>query len=256
MGPTPDTRAEYLVVDDQSFVRDIVKDYLTHMGITGIYEAGDGNEAIDVVRVLRGNVGCIISDFRMPNMSGLALLQAVRAGQTEAARDTPFVMLTMYADKFVLGLAMALEVDHFIAKPVSKNQLETRLAAIGQRPRPTLLPASEYARISVENALGPGWNDSSDTAETARAVSDIDKVVRSLAERDAAGVGDGGGSPDTAVELDVASLPTTGVLTRDVRTASGALLLAAGSRLNERIVDRLMDIEDLGEDLGLIQVRT
>jgi two-component system, chemotaxis family, chemotaxis protein CheY len=248
----PIERMSFLVVDDQAFVRDIVKDYLTQMGARLIHEADDGQTAIDILEVQGGAIDCIISDFKMPRLTGLELLQAVRADRTSAPRDVPFIMLTMYADRLVLGLAMAFEVDHFVAKPVSRAQLEARVASVAERARPELRPAAEYARISVREALGPALSDLDDQT----AVSAIPTVEETLRSLTVAATDDADTTKSDTVAVSLDAIPVNAVLARDLALPSGALLVPAGTRLTERVIDRLADVGELYSEMGVIYVNT
>jgi len=248
----PIERMSFLVVDDQAFVRDIVKDYLTQLGARVIHEAEDGQAAIDILDVQVGEIDCIVSDFKMPRLTGLELLQAVRADRTSAPRDVPFILLTMYADRLVLGLAMAFEVDHFVAKPVSRAQLEARVTSIVGRSRPKLKPAAEYARISGREALGPALSDL-DEQTAVSAIPTVEETLRSLtvvAPDDA----DARENEPVAVSLDAISV--NAVLARDLKLPSGALLLPAGTQLTERVIDRLADVGELYSEMGAIYVNS
>ncbi|MCK5444354.1 MAG: response regulator [Rhodospirillaceae bacterium] len=114
-----------LLVDDENFSRKIVAGMLADMGRPSVLEAADGAEAL----VLLGEtkVDLIISDFNMPHVHGLQLLRAVRAGTIEVSRATPFAMLTGYSEKRLVDLALALDCNGFLIKPVSKHGLVRRL---------------------------------------------------------------------------------------------------------------------------------
>ena len=104
----------------RSAVRWLLKD----LGNPDVFQAGDGREAL---RLIANGVDFVISDFNMPELHGLQLLKAVRTGQHGITRATPFTLLTGYSDKSLVDVALALDVNAFLVKPVSKGAFSTRI---------------------------------------------------------------------------------------------------------------------------------
>ncbi len=144
-----------LIVDDEQFSRSIVARLLEKMGKPQITEAGNGSEALDLLDNDGDKISLVIADFNMPVMHGLEFLKAIRAGEGGIDRDTPFAMLTGHSEKHLIGMALALDVNAFLIKPVSKKGLEQRLdkmlrhGTTGQ----WLKPATDYEAIDVKSAL-------------------------------------------------------------------------------------------------------
>lgn len=115
-----------LLVDDVTFSRQVVTKMLLDLRVHEVRHAEDGNEALDILND-EGDVDFIISDFHMPDFNGLQLLKAVRSGKTPVRRDLPFAMLTGYSDRYLVDMALALDVNAFLTKPVSKKTLSARL---------------------------------------------------------------------------------------------------------------------------------
>src|SRR5271169_4177509 len=84
-----------LVVDDFQSMRQIVITILRQLGYKNIDEAEDGKKAL--AKLQRGGYGFLVTDWNMPNMDGLALLQAIR--KDPVLKDLPILMLTAEAEK-------------------------------------------------------------------------------------------------------------------------------------------------------------
>ena len=108
-----DTKMSILVVDDFATMRRIVKNILKQLGYENILEADDGASALEVLK--REKIQFIISDWNMPQMSGIELLKTVRA--TEAWKNLPFLMVTAEGQKENVIEAVKNRVDNYIIKP-------------------------------------------------------------------------------------------------------------------------------------------
>lgn len=110
----------FLVVDDASFIRDMVKKQLRER-IPGaeVYDAVDGNRA--VAQLKKQRVDVILSDWEMPGMSGEEFLQWVRAQDEFSA--TPFIMVTSRGDRDHVMQAVKAGVSDYITKPFSSDEL-------------------------------------------------------------------------------------------------------------------------------------
>lgn len=118
-----------LVVDDFATMRRIVGNLLREAGATHILEAENGAEAL---RKLETNdVGFVISDWNMPRMNGLELLQAVRA--SEQLKHLPFLLITAEARKENIIDAAQAGADGYIVKPFTVATLREKIEAILQR---------------------------------------------------------------------------------------------------------------------------
>ncbi|MGD8176219.1 response regulator [Marinimicrobium sp. ARAG 43.8] len=113
-----------LVVDDASFIRDMVKKQLRERlpGVE-VIEAVDGNRALAALR--QKTVDLILSDWEMPNMGGEELLQEVREQEkaTDGETRVPFVMVTSRGDRKFVVQAVESGVDDYLAKPFSAEEL-------------------------------------------------------------------------------------------------------------------------------------
>ncbi len=118
-----DVKTKVLVVDDMLTMRKIVSKILKDLGFTDISEAQDGQEAWEKVQT--GAYGLIISDWNMPNCTGLEFLKKVRADVKLA--KTPFLLVTAEAEGHQVAEAIKSGVDQYVVKPFSKDGLKMKL---------------------------------------------------------------------------------------------------------------------------------
>ena len=121
-----DTKMSILVVDDFATMRRIVKNILKQLGYENILEADDGASALEVLK--REKIQFIISDWNMPQMSGIELLKTVRA--TEAWKDLPFLMVTAEGQKENVIEAVKNKVNNYILKPFTPETLMEKINKI------------------------------------------------------------------------------------------------------------------------------
>lgn len=115
-----------LVVDDQLEVRSMIRGMLTELGITQIFEASDGKEAMVFTDNALDMIDVVICDWNMPKLSGLELLRQMRS----VSPDIPFLMITGRSDVDSVSQAKASGVTAYIRKPFSPAHLEIKLRVI------------------------------------------------------------------------------------------------------------------------------
>ncbi len=125
----PDLKMNILIVDDFSTMRRIIKNILRQLGYVNIHEAEDGNAAIDILR--KEKIHFIISDWNMPNMTGLELLKIVRT--SEEWKDIPFLMVTAEGQKEHVIEAVKYRVSNYIVKPFTAETLTEKINKIFER---------------------------------------------------------------------------------------------------------------------------
>lgn len=123
-----DTSMRILVVDDFSTMRKIIKNILRQLGFTNIVEADDGTTAWDVLN--KDNIDFIVSDWNMPNMSGIELLRKVRGSEEYA--DLPFLMVTAEAQQENIIEAVQAKVSNYIVKPFTPETMSQKIEKIFQ----------------------------------------------------------------------------------------------------------------------------
>ena len=116
-----------LVVDDESRMRKLVKDFLTKKGFT-VIEAGDGEEAVDKFFEVK-DIALIILDVMMPKMDGYQLAKLIRKKDDKL----PIIMLTALEEEYDEIKGFEIGADDYITKPFSFNVLLRRVNAILKR---------------------------------------------------------------------------------------------------------------------------
>ena len=119
-----------LVVDDESRMRKLVKDFLVREGYT-VLEAGDGMEAMDIFYEDK-DIALIILDVMMPKMDGWQVCREIRESS-----KVPIIMLTARSEERDELQGLDLGVDEYISKPFSPKILVARVNAILRRTRGT-----------------------------------------------------------------------------------------------------------------------
>jgi two-component system chemotaxis response regulator CheY len=117
-----------LVVDDSAAIRKILQRVLrqTGMVIGEIYEAGDGQEALELLKTK--TVSLVLSDINMPKMDGLQMLAALK--NSTAWRHIPVVMITTEGGETKVGEAVKLGAAGYVRKPFTADQIKEKLAGI------------------------------------------------------------------------------------------------------------------------------
>lgn len=118
-----------LVVDDFATMRKVLRNLLKQAGYENIVEAEDGVTALRVLKSQK--IDFIISDWNMPNMSGLELLKAVRADNDIA--KMPFLMVTAEALQDNVIAAVKAGVSNYIVKPFTAERLNEKIAKIMEK---------------------------------------------------------------------------------------------------------------------------
>lgn len=127
----PGLKAKILVVDDSISMRMIVVSFLKKMGFTNIQEAEDGEIAMLMLR--EGQLSdepfeLVVSDWFMPNVTGLEFLKAVR--EDSLLSQTPFLMVTAEGEEKHVQLAVEAGVTDMIIKPFSIEQVHEKVKKI------------------------------------------------------------------------------------------------------------------------------
>jgi len=124
-----DTSINVLIVDDFATMRRIIKGVLKQLGFSNLIEAEDGEAALKELR--KDKVGLIVSDWNMPNMDGLTMLQAIRADPSLAT--LPVLMVTAEAKKENIIAAAQAGANGYIVKPFTAATLDEKLSKIFEK---------------------------------------------------------------------------------------------------------------------------
>lgn len=115
-----------LVIDDQEFVRTIVKKMLLNLGIGTVLEAHDGNSGVEAVS--RETPDLVICDIQMRPVDGFGFVRQLRA--IPAVARTPVIMLTAHTDATTVARAKDLDIGAFLAKPVLPPALKDKITRV------------------------------------------------------------------------------------------------------------------------------
>ncbi len=122
----PDTNMRILVVDDFQTMRRIVRGVLKDIGFTNVVEAENGVRALEVLKSEK--IDFIVSDWNMPEMSGIDLLKTVRS--TDVWKDLPFLMVTAEGKSQQVLEAVKNRVNNYVIKPFTPATLEEKIRKI------------------------------------------------------------------------------------------------------------------------------
>jgi two-component system chemotaxis response regulator CheY len=124
-----DPKMKFLVVDDFSTMRRIVKNILKQLGYENIEEAEDGAQAYS--KLQNGNFDFVVSDWNMPNMDGLELLKKIRSD--ERLKAMPVLMVTAESEKDKVITAIQAGVNNYVVKPFTAEVLKEKMDRIFEK---------------------------------------------------------------------------------------------------------------------------
>jgi DNA-binding response OmpR family regulator len=131
-----------LVVDDNPYMRKIVRNLLVTVGVKSVYEAGDGIAGLDAIRTVQPDL--VILDWEMPLLNGPELVRIVRSPGVFPTPDLPIIMLSAHGERWRVVEAARLGVNEYMIKPVSAKGLLERIVSILAKPRPSVQLGDYY----------------------------------------------------------------------------------------------------------------
>ncbi|MBT5861217.1 MAG: response regulator, partial [Alphaproteobacteria bacterium] len=227
-----------LVVDDQPFIRQIVRDALVSVGVGEVTDASSGADAIQQIRgvatadsakaegVATAGFACVITDFNMKPLNGIHVLKSIRTGSSGAPRDTPVVILTGHSDDRLVAAGRALDANGYVVKPVSRDELLSRVIKATNRSI-DLKSAEEYGMVEVPEPTAAN----SAMPEPAHD-EDLTSVVQDV--------------PD-ATDQDATLIPVDDIevgykLAADVRDPEGNVVMRKGKHINPILLRKLTNL--------------
>jgi len=153
-----------LVVDDNPFMRKMVRNLLGNIGVKKTFEAGDGIAALELIRTVNPDI--IILDWEMPLLNGPELVRIVRSPGVFPTPDIPIIMLTAHGEHWRIVESVKLGVNEFLCKPVSAKALYDRLISILLKPRESVRLGKYYGPAPRTQVLKTKLESSADLSPT------------------------------------------------------------------------------------------
>jgi two-component system chemotaxis response regulator CheY len=154
-----------LVVDDNAFMRKMVRSLLNNIGVKKIYEAADGIAGLDAIRQVSPDI--VVLDWEMPLLTGPEFVRIVRSPGVFPLPDLPIIMLTAHGERWRVVEAVRLGVNEFLCKPVSAKALLDRMISIMAKPRASVQVGDYYGPEprKLMTPLEPGRGDAPDLGD-------------------------------------------------------------------------------------------
>jgi len=135
-----------LVAEDDDFMRRVLVTVLTRMG-AWVVESANGQQALAVLNDRKIDIALL--DVLMPEVNGLCVLHAIRAGMTNQAFAMPAMLLTATRDEATVHYAAALSCNGFLLKPINQTDLASRLAKIIAQQMALPYAPPHYRKVDV-----------------------------------------------------------------------------------------------------------
>ncbi len=123
-----------LIVDDEQYMRKVVRTMLLSLGVKAVTEAEDGMSGLDAIR--KHGPDLVIVDWEMPLIDGAQFVRMVRSPMEFPAPDVPIIMLSGHGDRWRVVEAARVGAHEYLLKPVSTKALRERIVTILTVPRP------------------------------------------------------------------------------------------------------------------------
>jgi two-component system, chemotaxis family, chemotaxis protein CheY len=133
---------DVLIVDDNQFMRKVVRNLLVNVGVRTIHEAADGLSGLEAIRTFVPDI--VILDWEMPLLDGGEVARIIRSPGVFPVPDVPIIMLSGHVERWRVEKAQQLGVNEFLKKPVSGKALLDRMVAILAHPRPMVRVGNYY----------------------------------------------------------------------------------------------------------------
>lgn len=118
----------FLIVDDFSTMRRLVRSVLHELGYKDVVEADDGKAALPIIK--QGNVDFLVTDMNMPGMPGIELLKAVRSDPDPKVSKIPVLLLTAETKREQIVEAAKAGVNGYVVKPFTPQVLKEKIEKI------------------------------------------------------------------------------------------------------------------------------
>ncbi len=226
MPHTEPTNAEFsqlklLLVDDAAFVRKITAKILLNLGVAEVLEAENGLQAISILNAYE--VDLLVTDIQMPEMNGIELIKQIRLGNIEKRRGLRILVETSFSNPEVLASCLSLDINGFLVKPFTPELVQEKMR-LALSEKANLQPEFNYLQVKTELETLAERTQKAPLATT-----------RSISEQEI----------NAGKSIQLRALQPGMKLLEDLTTNSGMLMLAAGSVLNESMINRILDLEKI-----------
>ena len=126
------SKVKFLVVEDNPFMKDLLRQILRTLGVTQIVEASNGAEGYELFTQMSPDI--VLLDWQMEPIDGLELTKMIRAKESPN-RYVPIIMITAFSEIARVTLARDVGVNEILVKPIAATSLFTRIRAVIERPR-------------------------------------------------------------------------------------------------------------------------
>jgi CheY-like chemotaxis protein len=123
-----------LIIDDDHYMRKVVRTMLMAIGVKNVFDANDGVSGLEAIR--QHNPDLVIVDWEMPMIDGAQFVRMVRSPGEFPKPDVPIIMLSGHGDRWRVVEAARIGAHEYLLKPVSTKALLDRIVAVVARPRP------------------------------------------------------------------------------------------------------------------------
>jgi CheY-like chemotaxis protein len=137
--------AKVVVVDDEHYMRKVVRTMLISIGVRQVHEAPDGPAGLDLIRTHAPDV--VILDWEMPGVDGPGFVRMVRSPATFPYPNVPIIMLTGHGERSRVIEAVKIGVNEFLLKPVSVKALQDRMVSVLTKPREVVRSGDYYGPL-------------------------------------------------------------------------------------------------------------
>ena len=131
---SPFSQIAVLVVDDDAYLRKIIRSLLVGFGVQRVYEAGDGAQGLELIQQFKPDV--VLVDWEMPMLNGAEMIRLVRNPETSPHATVSIIMMTGHTERHRIQAAMQLGINEMLVKPFSAKSLLQRLELVVNHPRP------------------------------------------------------------------------------------------------------------------------
>ena len=128
------SNVKFLIVEDNPFMRIILKQLLRALGVLEMAEASDGALAFSAMKTFEPDI--ILVDWEMQPLDGLDFVKLVRTGDDSPNQYVPIVMVTGHSEQNKVTQARDAGINEMLIKPLSARTLFSRIRAVIERPRP------------------------------------------------------------------------------------------------------------------------